>query len=404
MLAEKKEQSQPHGQGNLPWLDGVRGLAAFWVFVSHVLILCGIRSIPILSEGGLAVDLFMLLSGFLMTHHYVLRREREPWQSANTWRTFWVRRFFRIAPLYYALLAVALLAGPFLGGMREEIAKVWPETATLATRYHDAGADNILAHISFVFGALPKYSFETPLPDWSIGLEMQFYLAFPFMMWGIGRFGAFKTGSVLILLCLFSVKAFREFFHLFEMPSFLPMKLHIFFIGMWLAIGRAAKAMRTALLAGVAMAILSRLFAGESLQETALRIAMVGAIGYLMGEGMLPSFGLLDRVLAWVRRVFSAKPAVFFGDTSYGFYLLHLLILLPVAATLAATPGYSQAPALLRFGLCVVFTAPVTYAIAWILHRTIETRFIEMGKSLGARSKARAAQAPVDGGARRQSE
>ncbi|HAT30970.1 MAG TPA: acyltransferase, partial [Janthinobacterium sp.] len=173
----------------------------------------------------MAVDLFMLLSGFLMTHHYLLRREREPWESAPTWHIFWVRRFFRIAPLYYALLVVALLAGPYLGQMRHEIAVVWPNTATSASRYYDASLGNILAHISFVFGAVPKYSFETPLPDWSIGLEMQFYLAFPFMMWGIARFGAFKTGAALILLCLFSVKVFRDFFHLFEMPSFLPMKL-----------------------------------------------------------------------------------------------------------------------------------------------------------------------------------
>lgn len=384
-LSDSTRTAPLQGQNNLPWLDGVRGLAAFWVFVSHVLILCGARWIPILSEGGLAVDLFMLLSGFLMTHHYLLRREREPWESAGTWYIFWVRRFFRIAPLYYVLLVAALLAGPYLGQMREQIAALWPNTATSASRYHDASLGNILSHLSFVFGAVPKYSFETPLPDWSIGLEMQFYLAFPFMMWGIARFGAFKTGAVLILLCLFSVKVFRDFFHLFEMPSFLPMKLHIFFIGMWMAIGRAGKALRTAVLAGIVTALLSRLLMGESLQLTALRVLMVVFLGYLMGNEMLPSCAPLDRALTVVRRLFSNKGAVFLGDTSYGFYLLHLLILLPVAGNLAMLPAYQHAPAALRFGLCVLLTAPLSYALAWLLHRSIETTFIRIGKVVGAR-------------------
>jgi peptidoglycan/LPS O-acetylase OafA/YrhL len=369
----------------LPWLDGVRGFAAFWVFVSHVLILCGARHIPILSEGGLAVDLFMLLSGFLMTHHYVLRRDREPWGSMHTWRNFWVRRYFRIAPLYYLLLLVALLIGPYLGLMREEIAKVWPATATAASRYQDASLGNILSHVTFVFGALPKYSFETPLPDWSIGLEMQFYLAFPFLMWSIGRFGAYKTGAALILLCLLSVKAFREFYHLFEMPSFLPMKLHIFFIGMWLALGRSGKSLGTALLAGIAAALISRLFAWEGYMQAGLRVIMVVSVCYLMSDRNLPSCKALERFLVFMRRLLSNKVSVFLGDTSYGFYLVHLLILLPVAGTLASIPSYVAAPMLIRFFLCAVLTALPGYAIAWLLHRTIELKFIWVGKLAGAR-------------------
>ena len=78
-------------------LDGLRGGAALWVLIGHATILTGTR-IPILSKPDLAVDLFMMLSGFLMCFHYLERRETEPWHRRSTWTLFWTRRFFRIAP------------------------------------------------------------------------------------------------------------------------------------------------------------------------------------------------------------------------------------------------------------------------------------------------------------------
>ena len=105
----KQGAAHANNTDHLPWLDGLRGFAALWVLVSHAQILSGMRGIPVLSWGELAVDLFMLLSGFLMAHHYVLRQEKEPWDAKATFYTFWLRRFFRIAPLYYFLLFFALL-------------------------------------------------------------------------------------------------------------------------------------------------------------------------------------------------------------------------------------------------------------------------------------------------------
>lgn len=72
----------------------------------------------------------MMISGFLMAHNYLARRETEPWQAWPTWRAFWVRRFFRIAPAYYLLLAVALAMGPLLGNYRAAIGEQYPQTMT----------------------------------------------------------------------------------------------------------------------------------------------------------------------------------------------------------------------------------------------------------------------------------
>lgn len=81
-----------------------------------------------MSSAGLAVDLSMMLSGFLMAHHFLLRRQREPWTDPDTWTTFWIRRLFRIAPVYYLLLVVALLAGPWIGAHLDAIAAAWPSS------------------------------------------------------------------------------------------------------------------------------------------------------------------------------------------------------------------------------------------------------------------------------------
>src|SRR5262249_21988845 len=148
---------------------------------------------------------------------------------------FWLRRSFRIAPLYYLLLAAALIAGPSIGEMRDAIAQLWPHTATSPNRYRDQSLANILAHVTFSFGVLPRYYFATPLPDWSIILEMQFYLLFPFLMLMVARIGGPVAGAMALLGCAVVEVIFRGYVHQFEMPSFLPLKLYVFFIGMWIA-------------------------------------------------------------------------------------------------------------------------------------------------------------------------
>src|SRR5438477_6188480 len=81
-------------------LDGLRGIAALWVLLDHCLLLTG-YSLPVIDMPDLGVDHFMMLSGFLMVFHYHLRAQAEPWDAPHTWAKFWLRRFFRIAPLYY---------------------------------------------------------------------------------------------------------------------------------------------------------------------------------------------------------------------------------------------------------------------------------------------------------------
>lgn len=71
------------------FLNAFRGAAALWVVVAHCMIWGGVPFNPI-PDPKLAVDLFMLLSGFLML--YTVDRSRKDWGR------FGLRRFFRLAP------------------------------------------------------------------------------------------------------------------------------------------------------------------------------------------------------------------------------------------------------------------------------------------------------------------
>jgi peptidoglycan/LPS O-acetylase OafA/YrhL len=229
-------------------------MASLWVLLGHITLLIDCH-IKLISSPRIAVDLFILLSGYLMAKNYMERKKKEPWDSLTTMKSFWLRRFFRIAPLYYFLLGIALISGPWLGGIREFIAQYYPTSATSATaasRYADHSIFNIFTHVSFFFGFLPSYSYNTALPDWSIGLEMQFYLLFPFVMLTVLCLGYIRALLILMLLCCISRFLLGGYFVSFIIPSMILIKLNMFISGMCLA-----EAIRRHLPSYVALALLS---------------------------------------------------------------------------------------------------------------------------------------------------
>jgi len=84
------------------FLDGLRGLLALWVLTYHLSMTVLAKPTP-WGNGAVAVDIFMLLSGFLMAYHWELRKDRFTSFFSQT-IDFWIRRFFRITPVYWTLL------------------------------------------------------------------------------------------------------------------------------------------------------------------------------------------------------------------------------------------------------------------------------------------------------------
>jgi peptidoglycan/LPS O-acetylase OafA/YrhL len=71
----------------------------------------------------------------------------------------------------------------------------------------------------------------------------------------------------------------------------------------------------------------------------------------------------------------------FMGEVSYGVYLLHLIVMLPVAALVASNLG-TGAPSALRAGLCLAIVLPLAYGGAWLLLVTVERPGIALGRQV----------------------
>jgi peptidoglycan/LPS O-acetylase OafA/YrhL len=369
----------------LAFLDGLRGIASLWVLVGHAMFLTGYK-LMILAEPDLAVELFIIISGFLMTYHYQARQQREPWMEPDTWKTFWVRRFFRIAPLYYVCLAFAIYFGPDLWQARLDLATALPggvaEQARYADRYLDQSLTNILMHVSFVFGATWTHNFRTALPDWSIGLEMQYYLVFPFLMMLVLKLGRYAGMALIVGAMALAGSWLDRSGYVIGAYSMLPMKFHLFAAGMLMAMTLTVEAKwRWLLILGAIAVIFIPLGGGRSPMHRGIKIGIVLGFLGLVYRDRLPQ--LLKWPLGLLDYIFSNRAARWLGDLSYGVYLLHLLFMLPVCGWLALSLPEMSPP--LRFLSALALTSLLTYGFAWLCYRYIEMPGIALGRRIASR-------------------
>lgn len=355
------------------FLDGLRGLAALWVLVGHCLLLVK-WEVPVLYSPDLGVDLFILLSGFLM----VYTTTRSDWTRPETTYTFWLKRFFRLSPLYFLLLIIALAAGDYLYEARSIIDATFARPPQEATRYTDPSFTNFALHFTYLFGLVPDYAFRTPLPDWSLGLEMQFYIAFPFMIIAIRRFGWLCPIAVIALGGIVAAKLSYKLGLQFPMPSFLPLKLHMFLAGMLMAAsiskGRASKSVY---FAGVVLLSLVPLGGSFDPMHMAVRTGItIGFFALLNWRNIKP----VHLAANWM----GSTPFHWLGELSYGVYLIHLLILQPVIAWLIIPYGSGLAPAA-KFMVAFTMTAAVSYPLAWAGYKFVELSGQRLGKQVIAK-------------------
>jgi peptidoglycan/LPS O-acetylase OafA/YrhL len=168
----------PERAGHLPVLDGVRGLAIAMVlllhFVGDTVPTSRLEQVVVTVSGWgqYGVDLFFVLSGFLITG-ILFDARRDP----HYFRNFYVRRVLRIFPLYYAVLAALFFLCPLLPALRG------PTLDTL--RDHQAWA--WLYGVN-VYNAL-RGEWALPYIDhfWSLAVEEHFYLVWPFVVWLLAR-------------------------------------------------------------------------------------------------------------------------------------------------------------------------------------------------------------------------
>lgn len=159
-----KSGTSEHGRARIPGLDGLRGIAVILVVLYHFVPVASVR-------GYLGVDVFFVLSGFLITH--LLIREGETTGHISL-IDFWKRRFRRILPALLLMVGVCGSAAVVLGG--DALAGFRREVLTTLTFTYNWG--QILTGTTYFGQALPALFTNA----WSLAVEEQFYLVWPLLL------------------------------------------------------------------------------------------------------------------------------------------------------------------------------------------------------------------------------
>lgn len=321
----------------------------------------------------IGVDLFFILSGYLITGILLASRQRPRYFSS-----FFARRFLRIFPLYYAVIFFALVVLPHLPPGREFDTTATEGYAWWYWAYLQNYLMATLGNLNHIFTAM----------TWSLAVEEQFYLVWPFVVW-------FTPARRLAKVCVAMIAA-----------------------ALLLRIGLAAGGsdpivayimtptrMDTLALGALAACIERSYGWSPRLRAWAVRLGLAAAAGVLtlavFGSGFqwqdaavsTAGFTLLGlmffSLLVVVRhatpasrlyRVFTNRGLMSFGRYSYAIYLFHVPVTAVMRESILRFP--KEAPAqgtrLHLVLLLVVASGVATYAAAWLSWHVFEKHFLKL--------------------------
>jgi peptidoglycan/LPS O-acetylase OafA/YrhL len=295
----------------------VRGLAILAVIVFHVLgeapYASGLDRLVVQEAGfgWMGVDLFFVLSGFLITGILIEARG-----SASYFRAFFARRILRIVPAYVAFLGFSMWIAPSVG--------VWAPAHAHALRALQWWYWTYSVNI---YTALHGWSDWMPIHLWSLGVEEQFYLMWPFVVAVCAPSQLFRITS----LCFIAASVSRVVMlvagaHPLWNYVLLPSRMDTLAAGAFLAcaVRDAAIVRRLARWRRVVLAAAIVLLAVGLVQTQALP-----GVSPRTQLFAFPAIAVLAALLVsavWKSRtLLTARPLRFLGRYSYALYLWHLL-------------------------------------------------------------------------------
>ena len=387
------------------FIDCLRGLAITGVAIVHVQLLVSPTSSilkDLASSGALGVQLFFLVSALTLG---LSANSRSKQNEPLMWRSFYLRRFFRIAPMFYMVILLYFLVGNLLP---------WKDPA-LEHGWVDVGSA-----LLFVNGWIPR-SINAVVPGgWSVAIEMSFYLIFP-LIWS--HLNSFRL-TVWLAAAAYGigllVKKAAEAIYLQIDPAMPTPDLDVF-LGLWLP----SQLFVFVAGHGVYLLLRDRLKGRVEMfkPKTGLHCLIIGAslfilMAFVSGENLIQVLAMAIWIVGlaiYPTRLLVNKIFALMGKVSYSFYLLHFVVISVLLAWWDTAFAWVPEGDLGYF-IALIIVVVLSTAVSWLTYTFIETPGIHFGKwVIGKLQKSPAGQslavpasstanpsAPTDEGAKRE--
>jgi len=333
-------------------IEGLRALAVVLVILYHY-------DVPGITGGFIGVDVFFVISGFVITQ--LLQRAFE--KGTFQFRDFYARRIRRLVPLFLLVSTVTfLMISPFyIGDAYYIFAKSWLSSLV--------GLSNIYYFQELSQYFAPETRSLSLLHTWSLAVEEQFYLIWPLALYLAYRFGKGRDGHWpfrITLAATFALSVYLAGAYPSAAYYLLPARLFEFMLGTGVALfSRQLPTLNrpsAEILAGLGLAMI---IATGLLLTKHDHFPGYNALWPTLGTAMVIYAGL-HQTRTLTARLLSLPVMVFLGGISYSLYLWHWPILIfTLAYTGAPTADFATgalviaASVLLAMGTVRLLEKPV---------------------------------------------
>lgn len=365
-------RNEAASNNKLGYIDLIRGIAVLGVLMIHTGGQTDTTFMPatiktIILNGRMGVHLFYFASAFTIFLSYTNRVNKELHPVKN----FFVRRFFRIAPLYY--LAIIYYLWQDGTGANFWTGNVEPVTAP-----------NIISNFLFLHGFHPYYINRIVPGGWSIAVEMVFYCMIPFLFARIRTINHALYFLVITLVIRLLLAAFFKFYFQpipnkelwdFYLSFYLPSQLPVFAIGIlffFIIKGTSlSEISMTPLLLLFGLVIVDLLTEFDYFFADHIKF---GVAFLLLGIG-LSKFHVKNYLTRLLQHI---------GQVSYSMYLVHLAVLYWLGKTSIFTfyTPTSAIGSIALFAIAYLAIVTVTTLLSGITYNYIEVPTQKIGKRL----------------------
>lgn len=348
------------------FIDSLRGIAALSVLIVHLGRLTTPKIdapawiFPLTDIGGTGVLLFFVLSAFTLSLSMKSRKD-----EANPLRNYFIRRFFRIAPLFYVVMIATYIRDIYVFGVWQP----WSE---------------VLKSMFFVLNFFPGSEQGFVWASWTIGAEMAFYAIFPLVF----MLSRSLSGSLLVLLFSFLIRwvwklfifnkmgdaeaaAFYSTSIIHHLPHFIMgiVTYHVYEATKHMRLNRIIcftflLALPALIFTLIAYKVISYNILGDRSTSCSLLFSII-----IIGVSQLPLKAIVNRFTIYV------------GKVSYSVYLIHANVIYfagSYMSSLLESHVYNE----LAYVLCLLSVLTVTLVLSTLSYQIVERNGNRLGRKL----------------------